>query len=419
MRTPRTLRSSPVAAFAAVAAVVALLTWRVGWALPAVLCAIILMVMGHEFGHFITAKRAGLLVSDFFVGFGPVIWSTTRGETRYGVRALLLGGYVKVPGMTWDQPIDPAPEARTYRSATYPRKVLFASAGSLMHGVMALTLAWASLTLFGLPSATHVGILSFSHWDGYQLNAAQRAGLKVGDQIVKVNGRAITSSTELANLVHHNFGQRLTLLVVRNGQDLTLHATPVDGRRVDVGGVPLAHGPRPEGFLGVEVGALTVRSSLLGAVPGAFHEVGMTIDSAVHGLAHVFTPGEFANLFHQVVSPSAATSPATQSTRPVSIVGVVRIAVQGAQAGAGTLLYILMSVNIFVGLFNLLPILPLDGGYVAIATYERLRSRRGQRYHADITRLAPVIYAFVSVLIVLFATTLYLDIVHPIANPFG
>jgi membrane-associated protease RseP (regulator of RpoE activity) len=96
----------------------------------------------------------------------------------------------------------------------------------------------------------------------------------------------------------------------------------------------------------------------------------------------------------------------------------VRIAVQSTQAGPGTLLAILMAVNIFVGILNMLPMLPLDGGYVAIATYERLRSRRARTYHADVNKLAPVVYAFMSVLIVLFACTLYLDIAHPIANPF-
>ena len=112
-----------------------------GWALPLVIFLIIFMVMGHEFGHFITAKRAGLMVTDFFVGFGPVIWSTTRGETRYGVRAILLGGYVKVPGMTWGAPVDPEPRspAPIARRRTR-RRSLFASAGSLMHGLMALAL---------------------------------------------------------------------------------------------------------------------------------------------------------------------------------------------------------------------------------------------------------------------------------------
>jgi membrane-associated protease RseP (regulator of RpoE activity) len=77
-----------------------------------------------------------------------------------------------------------------------------------------------------------------------------------------------------------------------------------------------------------------------------------------------------------------------------------------------------MAVNVFVGILNMLPMLPLDGGYVAIATYERLRTRRGRRYHADLNKMAPFAYAFMGVLLVLFACTLYLDIVHPIANPF-
>jgi membrane-associated protease RseP (regulator of RpoE activity) len=410
------LRQSPVALLVGVIAFVALLTWLVGWALPLVIFLIILMVMGHEFGHFITAKRAGLLVTDFFVGFGPIIWSTTRGETRYGVRALLLGGYVKVPGMTWGTPVDPAIESRTYREASYPKKLLFASAGSIMHLIMALALAWASLAFIGVPSSTHVGVLAFDAWQGHKENAAQLAGLRVGDQIVKVDGVTITNETQLANLVHHSAGKRLTLLVDRDGRDLTLHATPVSGTTIKEDGESLSSG----GYIGIQVGDLSVHESALAAVPHAVTQIGNTIDEAAHALVHVFSPGEFSSLFHQVASPAAATNVKNEDTRPVSIVGVGRIAVEAANAGAGQLIAILVAVNIFVGVLNMLPMLPLDGGYVAIATYERLRTRRGQpRYHADINKLAPVIYAFMGVLLVLFACTLYLDIAHPIANPFG
>ena len=140
---------------------------------------------------------------------------------------------------------------------------------------------------------------------------------------------------------------------------------------------------------------------------------------AAHALVHVFSPGEFASLFHQVANAKAATNPVNQDSRPDSIVGVVRIATEGADAGALPLITILAAVNIFIGVLNMLPMLPLDGGYVAIATYERLRTRRGKAsYHADINKLAPVVYAFMSVLLVLFACTLYLDIAHPIPNPF-
>ncbi len=129
-------------------------------------------------------------------------------------------------------------------------------------------------------------------------------------------------------------------------------------------------------------------------------------------------PGEFPSLFHQVADAKAATNVKNEDTRPSSIVGVVRFADQAANAGALPLITILALVNIFVGVLNMLPMLPLDGGYVAIATYERIRSRRGVLYRADINKLAPVVYAFMSALLVLFACTLYLDIAHPIANPF-
>src|ERR1700722_16636405 len=242
MSRPASLSQSPLTLLAGIVVVVALLTWIGGWALPLVIFLIIAMVMGHEFGHFITAKRAGLLVTDFFVGFGPVIWSTQIGETRYGVRALLLGGYVKVPGMTWGTPVDPEIEPRTYREASYPKKVLFASAGSIMHGIMALLLAWAALTFIGVPSASHVGVTAFTPWQGHKENAAQIAGLKGGDQIVAIDGTTIKNSTQLANLVHDSTGKRLTLLVERIGHELTLHATPVSGKSIKEEGATLPNG---------------------------------------------------------------------------------------------------------------------------------------------------------------------------------
>jgi membrane-associated protease RseP (regulator of RpoE activity) len=407
-------RRSLITLLVGTVAFVALLTWWVGWALPLVIFAIIFIVMAHEFGHFITAKRAGMKVTDFFVGFGPVIWSTTIGETRYGVRAILAGGYVKVPGMTWTEEIPPEEEKRTYRSSSYPRKVLFASAGSLMHVVMALLLAWAAIVFVGLPSNSHVGVGDFTKWQGHKENVAQIAGMKVGDRIVSIDGTAITSDDQLINVVSHDTGKRLAIVVQRAGRDLTLHVTPVIGTSIKVDGVPLAK----HGYLGVGIENQTAKNSWYAAIPGSFTEVTSLIGAAAHAIVHVFSPGEFGSLFHQVASPAAAVNPKNEITRPDSIVGVVRIAVQSTKNGPGELLVILMAVNIFVGVLNMIPMLPLDGGYVAIATYERLRSRRGARYQADVNKLAPFIYAFMGVLLVLFACTLFLDIAHPIANPY-
>jgi membrane-associated protease RseP (regulator of RpoE activity) len=399
-------------------AVVGLLTWLWGWALPLVLFLVIAMVMGHEFGHFIIAKRSGMKVTDFFVGFGPVLWSTTRGETRYGIRALLLGGYVKVPGMTWYDKIEPEEEKRTYRSASYPRKVIFASAGSLMHVVMALLIAYVALVFVGHADTRRVSIDGFTVWQGHTLNAAQLAGLKIGDEIVSIDGQKINGETELSTMIHSNANRTITLVVLRGGHDVTLHATPVDGRAVLLNGKSEVKGKNPVGLLGILLTNPTVHTAWLSAVPDSFQTVGSTINEAAHALVHVFSPGEFSTLFHQVTTPAAAKSTVSQTTRPVSIVEVVRLADQAAQSNVPVFFTILITLNIFVGLMNMLPMLPLDGGYVAIATYERLRRRGATLYQADINKLTPVVFAFVGVLLALFASTLYLDIVYPIANPF-
>ncbi len=415
MQPEPSTRRSLLILVAGIVAFVALLTFTVGWALPLVIFTIIFIVMAHEFGHFITAKRAGMKVTDFFVGFGPVLWSTTIGETRYGVRAILAGGYVKVPGMNWTEEIPPEEESRTYRSASYPRKAIFASAGSLMHVLMALVLAWAALTFVGLPSQDHVGVGAFATWPGHTKDAAQLAGLRVGDRIMAIDGHAMKSDAQLIATVERSAGRRLTLLVNRNGRDLTLHATPVDGRTIKSGNGYLATGDKAHGYLGISLVDLPVRDSWYAAIPSSFTEVGSLLGTAALAIWHL--PGQFGSLIHQVASPAAANNPTNQRNRPESIVGVVRIAVQSTSNGPGDLLVILMAVNIFVGVLNMLPMLPLDGGYVAISTYERFRSRRGLRYHADLNKMAPFAYAFMGVLLFIFACTLYLDLVHPIAKP--
>jgi len=418
MQSQSTSRTSVLTLLGGSVLVVLALTWLWGWALPLVLFLVIAMVMGHEFGHFITAKRAGMEVTDFFVGFGPVLWSTTRGETRYGIRALLLGGYVKVPGMTWFDKIEPQNEKRTYRSASYPRKALFASAGSIMHVIMALLIAYAALVFVGHADPQRVTVGSFTQWQGHALNAAQAAGLKVGDQIISIDGHPVNGDAILANVIRSNAGHVITVIVERAGQRVSLRATPVDGRLVTVKGKPEETGNKPVGLLGIYMTHPTVHTSWLAAIPNSFTTVTSTINQAAHALVHVFSPGEFSTLFHQVTTPAAAKSTAAQTTRPVSIVEVVRLADQAAQSNVPVFFSILITLNVFVGLMNMLPMLPLDGGYVAIATYERLRRRGHTPYQADINKLTPFVIAFVGVLLVLFACTMYLDIAYPIANPF-
>ena len=395
---------------------VVLLTYLGGWALPVVLLGIVSVVAGHEFGHFIVAKRAGMKVTDYFVGFGPVVWSATIGETRYGLRAFLIGGYVKVIGMTWEDKVDEADEARTYRSKPTWKKVLFASGGPLMNGVMAIVLAWVVLAGVGWPTANNVAIAQAATWNGAKSPAAA-AGLAAGDHVVSVDGKTVRSVQQIGNIIESRDGKAVTLVVSDNGVTKSFSVKPVDARSITVKGVALATGKKPDWIIGVDLYNPSSRENVLVGLGRAVNEIGGTTVASVAGIAHVFSPHEFISLFRQIFMPGHVSG-ATKASRPESVIGVVRLAVQSSSDGAGVLLVILASVNVFVGLFNLLPILPLDGGYVSLAVYERIRSRRGKVHHSDIRKLTPVIAAFVSILIVLFASTLYLDIVSPLANPF-
>jgi membrane-associated protease RseP (regulator of RpoE activity) len=378
-----------------------------------VIVAVVLMVIAHEAGHFATAKWSRMKVTEFFVGFGPRVWWLRRGETDYGIKAIPAGGYVKIPGMTNLEEVDPADEPRTYRQAPCHRRVLVASAGSVMHFVMAFVLAWAALVFVGAASQHEVQVVGFVPFSGQRLNPAERAGLRVGDVIVSVQGHRLASPEQLTAAIAGSPGRSVVLGVRRGRHRLDLQVVPALRRRLVSGR------PRRAGEIGVELGTVTVPENPLGALGGAAVVVGQTTAGAIVGLGHLLSPSGIGSYVHQVLNPSAA-GPAQQAQRPESIIGAVRTAVQGAQAGAGPLLAVLIALNIFIGIVNMVPVLPLDGGHVAIALYERVRTRRGRPpYHADAAKLVPVAYGFVVLLAMLVVSAAYLDIAHPVPNPFG
>ncbi len=380
-----------------------------------VIVAIVAMVMLHEAGHFATAKWGHMKVTEFFLGFGPRLWSVRVGETEYGVKAIPAGGYVKIPGMTNLEEIDPVDEPRTYRQQPFHKRIIVASAGSFMHFVMAFVLAWAALVFIGPQSNGRAEIAGFNAFSGQAQNPAQRAGLEVGDVIVAVNGHPLSNVDQLTGAIQRSSGRRVLLEVQRGSRMLSLSVVP-ERRRYEVNGHP-----QTSGEIGVLLGGVNVPENPLGALGGAGVVIGQTTANAFSGLGQVFSPSGLANYVHQVVNPTAAARAAQANTpRPESIIGAVRTAVQGAQAGAAYLLEVLIALNIFFGILNMLPMLPLDGGHVAIALYERVRTRRGRPfYQADAAKLAPVAYGFVVLLILLVTSAAYLDITHPVANPFG
>jgi len=398
-----------------VAVVVALFVLTGLSALLIVIVAIVIMVMVHELGHFATAKWSRMKVTEYFVGFGPRLWSVRRGETEYGVKALPLGGYVKIPGMSNLEEVDPADEADTYRQKPFRNRILVASAGSIMHFIMALLLAYGALLFFGNPtSAEQVKISSFAHWTGHAETAAQAGGLQKGDTVVAVNGHRLTKADQFDTVIQHSAGKPVSLTVDRGGRTVQLVVTPVAGHLVGTTEVlgPATGKGKTVGLIGITEAVKPVYTS-----EGPIRSVGTAVNQVGRytALTVESVPRAIGSLFDSITSTKAADQSAKTGTRPQSIVGVVNTATQAERDGILYLIEILIVINIGFGLLNMLPMLPLDGGHVAIAIYERIRTRRGQPYYqADVAKLLPVVYAFLAVLSVVVIAALYLDITHPI-----
>jgi membrane-associated protease RseP (regulator of RpoE activity) len=378
-----------------------------------VIAAIIVIVMIHELGHFATAKWSGMKVTEYFVGFGPRIWSVRRGETEYGVKAIPAGGYVKIVGMSNLEEVDAADEPRTYRQQPFHNRVLVAVAGSFMHFLMAFLLIWASLVFIGDAQSNALQIQGFAPVHGQ--DPARAAGLQVGDVVVSANGKPVHDTTQLHDALSHP-GRPVTMVVERGGAHHTYTVTPV-AEATAATGRSGAHTVE-QGRIGVEIGAPRVTENPLRSIGTSGAQFGSTVSATFASLGHTFSPHGLGSIFSQLDNTRAANRAAQDNSRPESIVGAVNTATEAAKAGPIFLIWVLVELNIAFGILNLFPMLPLDGGHVAVAVYERIRSRPGRPYHADVAKLAPFAYLFVAFLVVFVGALLFLDVVHPTANPF-
>jgi membrane-associated protease RseP (regulator of RpoE activity) len=375
-----------------------------------VVLALVLMIVLHEFGHFVMAKLAGMKVSEFFVGFGPRLWAVTRGETTYGIKALPLGGYCRIIGMTSAEEVAPADEPRAYRNQPTWRRLSVVSAGSLVHFLVAflmlmvLFLGPGDIENFvtNPPATTAIGAV-----DGFtnHRSPAELAGLKPGDVIVAINGRHFSTWSQVSAYLKARPGKNVTLSVDRAGRMFTTSTVLANGAKVVLAGMKAPLFTKPTGFLGIGVGP--VRFGLAASVEHAATAFGATAVTSVRDLGHVVS--NLGGYVTMIKSQKAADSPTAM--RFVSPVGVVRLANVATQIGWSEVLYLLILINIFVGIFNLVPLLPMDGGHVAIALYEKVRSLHTKRpYHADVNKLVPVVYVVLAFLAFYAISSLFLDL---------
>jgi membrane-associated protease RseP (regulator of RpoE activity) len=386
-----------------------------------VVVAFFVMIMLHEFGHFVAARLGGMKVTEFFVGFGPRLWSVRKGDTEYGVKALPLGGYVKIIGMHNLDPVaDPEDEPRTYRSRPFPQRLAVAVAGSMMHFLIAFLLFFTVNAFVGVPtSQLEVGELSKLETGP---SPAQEAGFALGDKILAVDGHRFSRWQDLVSYIQSQPGRPIQFVVQRGTEQIELMPTPVDLSTVKVKGSPASD--KPVGFIGIGPKIVNVKvdpvtavgrsaDQFIGGDYRGVDDVAPGLIDNARALAGVFSPSGLTSYWHTVTGKEQPGRP-DGGTRFLSPVGFVQIAGQAAHNGLFDVIGLLISINLFVGLFNLMPLLPLDGGHVAIAVYEAIRSRlAGRRYSADVAKLLPITYLVVLGLVFLGASALYLDIVRP------
>jgi membrane-associated protease RseP (regulator of RpoE activity) len=360
---------------------------------------VLIAIFLHELGHFMTARWTGMKATQFFIGFGPRLWSFRKGETEYGVRALPLGAFVRIIGMNNMDDVPAEDEPRTYRSKSYPRRMLVISAGSLMHMLIAIVLLFVVYSIDGETKAT----------DGVQVrqvlvaSPAAAAGLRGDDVLVAIDGEELAKPEDLGKVVQASRpGDTLDVVLIRDGARITVPVVIAANTDRES---PLFGKP----FIGVSSSQAieTIHHSVPGAAANAVIDIVPTSWEMTKGAVKVLNPVN-------IVTHVAGTNDDLE-TRPTTLVGVTSVSDDvGRSEGIIGILYLLAVLNVFVGVFNMFPLLPLDGGHAAIATYERLRERNGQRYHADVAKMMPFAMAVITMLMFLFVAGLYLDITQPV-----
>jgi membrane-associated protease RseP (regulator of RpoE activity) len=361
---------------------------------------ILVSVSLHEFGHMLTAKRFGMTVTRYFIGYGPTLFSFRRGGTEYGLKAIPLGGFAKIQGMTTLDEFDGEDGRPMWTFPLWKRTVVMAG-GPIAHFAFGFVLLWIAVSFVGVPNPE----LAKPQPAVITVDAGQpaaRAGLHDGDRITALNGKPIANWDELLAALGASKPGPATVDLIRDGQ--TVRQT-----------VDLAAGPqRP--MLGVHFKQLVPDQVRYGPVRGIGVSAQYAKDAVVGtGAALAHLPQRIPGLW------AAVTGQPRDAETPISMVGASQLGGESAAHGQWSLfLLLLASLNFFVGLFNLLPLLPFDGGHIAVWWFERIRStvyarlRHPDPGRVDYLRLAPVTYAVILVAGAFTLLTIAADLINPV-----
>ncbi|MFF9278307.1 M50 family metallopeptidase [Streptomyces griseosporeus] len=415
---------------------------------------LLVSIAWHELGHLSTAKLFGIRVPQYMVGFGPTIWSRKKGETEYGIKAVPLGGYIRMIGMfppgddgriqarstsPWRgmiedarsaafEELQPGDETRLFYTRKPWKRVIVMFAGPFMNLILAIGLFLTVLMGFGIQQQTTTVssispcvIAQSENRDTCKKSdppsPAAAAGMKAGDKIVAFDGRRTDDWNTLSDLIRDSAGKDVTIVVDRKGQEVTLHAKIATNMLVkkDAGGAYVQGEYVKAGFLGFSAATGVVKQDFGESVTWMTDRVGDAVDSLVALPAKI--PALWDAAFNG--APRAPDS-------PMGVVGAARVGGEiftldiPASQQLAMAVFLVAGFNLSLFLFNMLPLLPLDGGHIAGALWESLRRnvarvlRRPDPGPFDVAKLMPVAYVVAGIFICFTVLVLIADVVNPV-----
>lgn len=388
--------------------------------------AIMISVALHECGHMWAARATGMKVRRYFVGFGPTLWSTRRGETEYGVKAIPAGGFCDIAGMTPVEELAPDERDRAmYKQATWKRvAVLFAGPG--MNFVICVVLIYAIALIWGLPNlhpptqavVGETGCVATEMTQGKLEKCsgpgpAALAGIRAGDVVVKVGDTPVSTFDDMAAAVRKLHGT-VPIVVERDGTMITTNVTIESTRRWLPNGQGTRLEPSTVGAIGVGAPHIgPTQYGVFSAIPATFTFTGdLTVEV---GKALIAIPSKVGALVHAI--GGGQRDPQT----PISVVGASIIGGDTVDHGLWVAFwFFLAQLNLILGAVNLLPLLPFDGGHIAVAVFEKIRNMirtaRGKVAAAPVNylKLMPATYVVLVLVVGYMLLTVTADLVNPI-----
>ncbi|MEB3022325.1 M50 family metallopeptidase [[Mycobacterium] crassicus] len=390
--------------------------------------AILVSVALHECGHMWVARATGMKVRRYFVGFGTTLWSTRRGETEYGLKAIPAGGFCDIAGMTSVEELEPDEVDRAmYKQKTWKRvAVLFAGPG--MNFIIGLVLVYSIGVIWGLPNlhAPTTAVIGQTACVAPEVvkgelgactgpGPAALAGIQAGDVVVKVGDTPVATFEEMAAAVRKQHGVT-PIVVERDGTTLTKNVDVTPTQRWIAEDRDSQAVPSTVGAIGVGAAQFgPTQYNPITAIPATFTFSGDLSVLLGKSLANI--PSKVGALVHAIGNPSGPRDPET----PISVVGASIIGGDTVDHGVWVAFwFFLAQLNFILGVLNLVPLLPFDGGHIAIALYEKLRnlvrSARGKVAAAPVNylKLMPATYVVLVVVVGYMLLTVTADLVNPI-----